>query len=45
MGRFLEAIDLKELTMQITTDPNHKFNLALASDDLDVWDDHVLADQ
>ena len=45
MGRFLEAIDLKELTMQITTDPNHKFDLALASDNLDVQDDCALADQ
>ena len=32
---FLEARDLKELTMQITTDPDHKFDLALALDDLD----------
>ena len=45
MGRFLEAIDLKEFTMQITTDPNHKFDLALALDDLDVQDDRALADQ
>ncbi|KIM52188.1 hypothetical protein SCLCIDRAFT_32837 [Scleroderma citrinum Foug A] len=35
VARFLEARDLKELAMQITTDPNHKFDLALALDDLD----------
>ena len=32
---FLEARDLKEPAMQITTDPDHKFDLALALDDLD----------
>ena len=32
---FLKARDLKELAMQITTDPDHKFDLALALDDLD----------
>jgi len=35
VARFLEARDLKELAMQITTDPDHKINLALALDDLD----------
>ncbi|KIM60066.1 hypothetical protein SCLCIDRAFT_26858 [Scleroderma citrinum Foug A] len=35
VARFLEAKDLKELAMQITTDPDHKFDLALALDDLD----------
>ena len=35
VARFLEARDLKELAMQITTDPDHKFDLALALDDLD----------
>ena len=29
VARFLEARDLKELAMQITTDPDHKFDLAL----------------
>jgi coatomer subunit beta' len=27
--------DLKELALQITTDPDHKFDLALSLDDLD----------
>ena len=35
VARFLEARNLKELAMQITMDPNHKFNLALVLDDLD----------
>ena len=35
VARFLEARGLKELAMQITTDPDHKFDLALALDDLD----------
>ena len=35
VARFLEARDLKELAMQITMDPDHKFDLALALDDLD----------
>ncbi|KIM60060.1 hypothetical protein SCLCIDRAFT_26853 [Scleroderma citrinum Foug A] len=35
VARFLEAKDLKELAMQITMDPDHKFDLALALDDLD----------
>ena len=29
------ATDLKELALQITTDPDHKFDLALSLDDLD----------
>jgi len=29
------AIDLKELALQISTDPEHKFDLALSLDDLD----------
>jgi coatomer subunit beta' len=28
-------VDLKELAMQVTTDPDHKFDLALQLDDLD----------
>ncbi|KAF8814154.1 hypothetical protein BYT27DRAFT_7266764 [Phlegmacium glaucopus] len=35
VARFLEARDLKELALQIRTDPNHKFDLALSLDDLD----------
>ena len=35
VARFLEARDLKELAMQITMDPNHKFDLALALNNLD----------
>ncbi|KAJ2912197.1 hypothetical protein MD484_g8213, partial [Candolleomyces efflorescens] len=35
VARFLEARDLKELALQITTDPDHKFDLALSLDDLD----------
>ena len=29
------STDLKELALQITTDPDHKFDLALSLDDLD----------
>ena len=29
------STDLKELALQITTDPNHKFDLELSLDDLD----------
>ncbi|KDR84450.1 hypothetical protein GALMADRAFT_237319 [Galerina marginata CBS 339.88] len=35
VARFLEGRDLKELALQITTDPDHKFDLALSLDDLD----------
>jgi len=35
VARFLEAKDLKELALQVTTDPDHKFELALQLDDLD----------
>ncbi|KAF8876230.1 coatomer protein [Mucidula mucida] len=35
VARFLEARDLKELALQITTDPDHKFDLSLQLDDLD----------
>jgi coatomer subunit beta' len=29
-------VDLKELALSITTDPDHKFDLALSMDDLDI---------
>jgi len=35
VAHFLEARDLKELALQATTDPDHKFDLALQLDDLD----------
>ncbi|KAF9034097.1 coatomer protein [Panaeolus papilionaceus] len=35
VARFLEGRDLKELAIQVTTDPDHKFDLALSLDDLD----------
>ncbi|KAF8627949.1 hypothetical protein AX17_006102 [Amanita inopinata Kibby_2008] len=35
VARFLEGRDMKELAIQITTDPEHKFDLALSLDDLD----------
>lgn len=35
VARFLESKDLKELAIQVTTDPDHKFDLALQLDDLD----------
>ncbi|KAF6750989.1 coatomer protein [Ephemerocybe angulata] len=35
VARFLEGKDLKELALEITTDPDHKFDLALSLDDLD----------
>ncbi|KAF8886974.1 coatomer protein [Infundibulicybe gibba] len=35
VARFLEGRDLKELAIQVTTDPDHKFDLALQLDDLD----------
>ncbi|KAH9482103.1 Coatomer subunit beta' [Psilocybe cubensis] len=34
VARFLEGRDLKELALEITTDPEHKFDLALALSDL-----------
>ncbi|KAF8634631.1 hypothetical protein AX15_000808 [Amanita polypyramis BW_CC] len=39
VARFLEGRDMKELAIQITTDPEHKFDLALALDDLDAATD------
>lgn len=36
VARFLEARDMKELALQISTDPDHRFDLALQLDDLDV---------
>ncbi|KAF8187171.1 coatomer protein [Pholiota molesta] len=36
VARFLEGRDLKELAIEVTTDPDHKFDLALSLDDLDV---------
>ncbi|KJA17733.1 hypothetical protein HYPSUDRAFT_218691 [Hypholoma sublateritium FD-334 SS-4] len=35
VARFLEGRDLKELALSVTTDPDHKFDLALGLDDLD----------
>ncbi|KAG6852753.1 hypothetical protein C0991_009331 [Blastosporella zonata] len=35
VARFLESKDLKELAIQLTTDLDHKFDLALQLDDLD----------
>ncbi|KAI0065970.1 coatomer protein [Artomyces pyxidatus] len=35
VARFLEGKDLKELALQVTTDPDHKFDLSLQLDDLD----------
>ncbi|KIY50151.1 coatomer protein [Fistulina hepatica ATCC 64428] len=35
VARFLEGRDLKELALEITMDPDHKFDLALQLDDLD----------
>ncbi|KAF9535194.1 coatomer protein [Crepidotus variabilis] len=35
VARFLEGRDMKELALQISTDPEHKFDLALSLDDLD----------
>ncbi|KAG1901734.1 coatomer WD associated region-domain-containing protein [Suillus fuscotomentosus] len=32
---FLEGRDLKELALQVTTDPDHKFDLSMQLDDLD----------
>lgn len=32
---YYSAIDMKELALQISTDPDHKFDLALSLDDLD----------
>ncbi|CAE6422374.1 unnamed protein product [Rhizoctonia solani] len=34
IARFLEAQDLKELALQVSTDPDHKFDLAIQLDDL-----------
>ncbi|KAF9554871.1 coatomer protein [Agrocybe pediades] len=35
VARFLEGRDMKDLALQISTDPEHKFELALSLDDLD----------
>ncbi|KAF7968238.1 hypothetical protein HWV62_31569 [Athelia sp. TMB] len=35
VARFLEGRNLKELALQVTTDPDHKFDLSLQLDDLD----------
>ncbi|SCZ92621.1 BZ3500_MvSof-1268-A1-R1_Chr5-2g08039 [Microbotryum saponariae] len=35
LARFLETQDLKELALQVSTDPDHKFDLAIQLDDLD----------
>jgi coatomer subunit beta' len=35
VARFLESRDLKELALQVTTDPDHQFDLSLQLDDLD----------
>jgi len=36
VARFLEGRDLKELALQVATDPDHKFDLAVQLDDLDI---------
>ncbi|KAJ7598809.1 coatomer protein [Mycena floridula] len=36
IARFLESKDLKELALEVTRDPDHKFDLALQLDDLDI---------
>ncbi|KAF8642799.1 hypothetical protein AX16_009432 [Volvariella volvacea WC 439] len=36
VARFLESKDYKELAIRVTTDPDHKFDLALQLDDLDI---------
>lgn len=36
VARFLEAQDLKHLALQVTNDPEHKFELAIALDELDM---------
>ncbi|KAI0033319.1 coatomer protein [Vararia minispora EC-137] len=36
VARFLESRGLKELALKVTTDPDHKFDLALQLDDLDL---------
>ncbi|KAK7461035.1 Coatomer subunit beta' [Stygiomarasmius scandens] len=43
VARFLEGRDLKEMAIEITTDPDHKFDLALQLDDLDTALDIVRA--
>ncbi|KAF8324305.1 coatomer beta [Cantharellus anzutake] len=35
LARFLESQDLRELALQLTTDADHKFELAISLDDLD----------
>ncbi|KDN46808.1 putative SEC27-coatomer complex beta subunit [Tilletiaria anomala UBC 951] len=35
VARFLESQDQKELALQVSTDPDHKFDLAIALDDVD----------
>ncbi|BGP29737.1 Coatomer subunit beta' [Rhodotorula toruloides] len=35
IARFLEAQELRELALEISTDPDHKFDLAIALDDLE----------
>ncbi|KIM26794.1 hypothetical protein M408DRAFT_330396 [Serendipita vermifera MAFF 305830] len=35
VARFLEAQDLKSLALKVTTDPEHKFELAIALDELE----------
>ncbi|GAA5856561.1 hypothetical protein JCM9279_005499 [Rhodotorula babjevae] len=35
LARFLETQDLRELALDISTDPDHKFELAIALDDLE----------
>jgi len=41
VARFLEGRDLKEIAMQVTSDPDHKFDLSLQLDDLDAAVDIV----
>ncbi|RSH81825.1 uncharacterized protein EHS24_008018 [Apiotrichum porosum] len=43
IARFLEVQDLKELALQVSTDPDHKFELAVSINDLEVALDLVRA--
>lgn len=41
VARFLEGRDMKELALQVSTDPDHKFDLALQLGDLELAQDIV----
>ncbi|KAF8121048.1 coatomer WD associated region-domain-containing protein [Boletus edulis] len=42
VARFLERRDLKEIVIQVTSDPDHKFDLSLQLDDLDAAVDIIM---